>query len=146
MNKLSLNKYFKNLLLFYMTLIFIQLVFILVSLHIRSKGYITDEYDTWNFLKYVVPILAIIALFTGKNSYKRIIVKARKKSTLAKKLASYRKAFMIQFMFWLAPSLVSILAYMLTGNWVYVTISGLIIILFIINRPGIEKARKELDF
>ncbi|MGM0530168.1 MAG: hypothetical protein ACQER7_02315 [Bacteroidota bacterium] len=144
MNKLSPDKYFKSLTKLYINLIFLQLIFILMALYLRTEQYVGHEFDDFEFFKIIVPLFAGGGIFEGNVLYKRRIKKAKKKFTLAGKLADYRLALMFRYTLWIAPSLFAIVAYFLTGNWIYLAISGLVILVFLINRPGMDKIKEDL--
>lgn len=145
MNKLSLNKFFKRLAIIHITLIFALLIFVLVSLFLRTEGYVRADFEAHDFLRFVVPVTVFGALYGGNVLYKRRLMIAGKKSTLAKKLVVYRKGAIFRYIFWFISSLVSIVGYLLTGIWLYLGFAALIIIVFIANFPSIGRAKQELN-
>ncbi|MBS3769891.1 MAG: hypothetical protein V5A47_09325 [Bacteroidales bacterium] len=144
MSKLSPDKYFKSLSKLYINLIFIQLVFILMALYLRTEQFVGHEFGDFEFFKIIVPLFAGVGIYEGNVLYKRRIKEARKKPTLAEKLADYRLGLILRYILWIAPSLFAIAAYFLTGTWIYLAISGLIILVFLINRPGMDKTKEDL--
>lgn len=145
MNKLSPDKYFKSLSKLYINLIFLQLIFILIALYLRTEQYAGHEFGDFEFFKFVVPLFAGGGIYEGNVLYKRRIREARKKTTLGDKLADYRLALLFRYTLWVAPSLFAIVAYFLTGNWMYLAISGLLVLVFSAHRPGMDKAKQDLD-
>lgn len=147
MNNLSVNKYFKALNKIFVSFIFIQLLFVLTTLLIRLNNLmnVAINIEYLKLLKLIVPILAALGLFEGTRFFRRKLKQAQKRFTLAKKLADYRIGHIIQYSFWETPSILAILVYLLTGNWIYLAISGVILLLFLANRPTIDRARRELE-
>jgi hypothetical protein len=145
MSKLSPNKYFRVLTKIYVTLIFVQLIFILIALFLRTDMHAAPESGDFDIFKILVPLFVAGGVYEGNVLYRKRIRKASQQSTLAKKLKGYRLALMLRYAFWLAPSLFAIVAYFLTGNWMYLALSLIVILLFLAKRPGMDKARQELD-
>ena len=145
MKKLSLSKYFKTLAKIHATLIFVQLFFILATLFLRLEDFIVIGSGDFSFFRYVLPVFVFAGLLEGNRIYKRKTKIASGKSTLAKKLSMYRKGVMVCYSFWMISSLASVGACLLTGNWFYLALSGLVVVLFLANRPTIDRAKRELD-
>lgn len=145
MNKLSLNKYFKTLAIIHLTLIFALLIFVVGSLFLRTEGYIRPDFKALDFLRFVVPVTVFGMLYGGNFLYKRRVMIACKKSTLAKKLVAYREGTILRYIFWFISSLVPIMAYLLAGNWLYFAFTALVIFVFLANPPSIIKAKQELN-
>jgi hypothetical protein len=146
MKKLSLSKYFKTLAKIHAALIFVQLFFILATLFLRLEDYINIRPGDFSFFRYVLPVFVFAGLIEGSRIYKRKTKIASGKSTLAKKLNLYRIAVVIRYSFWITPSLASLAAWLLAGNWIYIVLSGLVVVVFLANRPTIDRAKRELDF
>ncbi len=145
MSKLSPNKYFRLLTKIYVTLIFAQLIFILIALFIRTEMHAAPESGNFEIFKMLVPVFIAAGIYEGNVLYRKRLRKAVQQPTLAKKLENYRQGLMLRYAFWMAPSLFSIVAYFLTGNWIYLALSVIVILAFLAHRPGMDKARKELD-
>ena len=145
MSKLSPNKYFRVLTKIYVTLIFAQLIFILIVLFLRTDMHAAPESGNFGIFKILVPLIVGGGIYEGNVLYRKRVRKAREQSTLAKKLEVYRLALMLRYAFWIAPSLFAIVAYFLAGNWMYLALSVIVILLFLANRPGMDKARQDLD-
>ena len=145
MSKLSPNKYFRVLTKIYVTLIFAQLIFILIALFLRTDMHAAPESGDFKIFKILVPLFVGGGIYEGNILYRKRVRKAREQSTLAKKLNGYRVGLMLRYAFWIAPSLFAIVAYFLTGNWIYLALSVIVILVFLAHRPGVDKARKELD-
>ena len=145
MSKLSTGQYFKRLNLIFSTIIFIQLIFILMVIFLRTDWQVRPDFGKVNFLRYVAPLFAGYGLYQGNALFRRWLKRARQLPTLNRKLASYQRGLLLRYGLWMAPSLVAIAAYFLSGSWLYLALSGLIIVVFLINRPGMERVRRELE-
>ena len=145
MNQLSTHQYLKFLKLLYVTLIFGQLILAIAALFLKTEGYISQPIEEIKFLPLILLLLVFSGLYEGKRVYQKKLETARKQSTLSRKLAHYRMGIVLQFIFWIVPSLFAIASYIMAGNWIYLILSGIVITFFIMNPPGIRKARKDLD-
>jgi hypothetical protein len=145
MKKISLNKYFKSFAKIHAALILVQLIFMVVALFMRAEGYINTGSEKFTYFSYILPVLVFAGLFAGNRIFNQKVKIALGKSTLGKKLTLYRKGVFIRHAFWIIPSISALAAYLLTGNWIYIALSGLIIIVFFANWPTIERVKHDLD-
>lgn len=145
MNKLSPGVYFRQLKRIHATFVFLQVLIILIILFVRNNLIAEAPTIDIEFLGYVVPFFAAVGLYEGNRHYKRKLRYAQDHSTLARKLIVLRRAVIVRYALWEAPSLLSIAAYFLTSEWIYLALSGLIIIVFLIYKPDLDRIRQELD-
>ncbi|MFW6100395.1 MAG: hypothetical protein ACOC90_03340 [Bacteroidota bacterium] len=145
MSKLSPDKYFKSLSLLYISFIFGQLILMLIVLFLRTERVIELKVENERILELVVPLFTAGGIHVANTLYRKSIRKARGRSTLDKKLTEYRLGLILRYLFWVAPSLLAIVSYFLTGNWLYLAISGVVLVVFLANPPGMEKAKRDLD-
>jgi hypothetical protein len=105
---------------------------------------INDESIT-QALFIVVPIFMIGAFVASNILFKKRIEIAKGKNNLIGKMAEYRGAIILK----LAPleggSFFSIIAFFITGNIIFLSLSALIILMFILNQPTKEKAIADLE-
>lgn len=146
MKKLSLNKYFKSLAKIHAMLILVQLIFMVAALFLRAEGYINTGSEKFTYFSYILPVVVFAGLFAGNRIFYQKAKIASGKSTLGKKLTLYRKGIFLRYIFWVASSLASLTAWLLTGNWPYIALAGLVVIVFFANWPTIDRAKRELDF
>jgi hypothetical protein len=146
MKKISLSKYFKSLAKIHAALILVQLIFVVAVLFIRAEGYINTGSEKFTYFSYLLPVLVFAGLFAGNRTFKQKVKVASGKSTLGKKLTLYRKGIFLRYIFWLVSSLASLAAWLLTGNWPYIALAGLVVIVFFANWPTVDRAKRELDF
>jgi hypothetical protein len=145
MKKLTPNRYFKRLYQLHVTLVFVQLLLMLIAYYMRNTWSVSPQYPGLEFFRYLVPLLAAVGLYEGNKLYRRRLKKARNHATLAKKLVAYRRAFLYRCLFWIVPSLLAIAAFYFTGTWLYLLLSGLIVVVFVAHRPEMDKIRRELE-
>jgi len=145
MRKFSPGSYFRSLNVIYASLVFGQVIFFLIVFYLRNKGLIDPEFGDVYIFRWIVPLFAAGSIYQGNDLYKKKMKKARQKPTFARKMDDYRLALIVRYAFWEAPSLLAIAAYFLTGQWLYLSLSALVFLVFLAHRPDIDKARRELD-
>ena len=145
MGKFSPGSYFRSLTLIYASLIFGQVFFFLIAFYLRNEWLIHPEIGDIEIFKWIVPLFAGGSIYQGNVLFKKRIKEARQKPTFAKKMDDYRIALLVRYALWEAPSLLAIAAYFLTGQWLYLSLSALVILVFLAHRPDIDRARRELD-
>jgi len=77
--------------------------------------------------------------------FKKQLDLAVAKSSLNEKLGGYQTALIIRFALLEGPSLFGIVSYLLSGNLLFLAISGLIILYFITIRPTRDKVETDLN-
>lgn len=145
MGKFSPGRYFRSLNLIYATLVFGQVIFGLIAFYLRNEWLINPGFGDIEVFRWIVPLFAAASVYQGNAMFRKRLKDAREKPTFAKKMDDYRVALVVRYAFWEAPSLLAIAAYSLTGQWLYLSLSVLVILVFLAHRPDIDKARRELD-
>jgi hypothetical protein len=110
---------------------------------IPSKGFSFD--GSSNPFVYVSLALTFGGFTAGNILFTQLIKKIVPESTLSKKIATYQAAFIIRAALLEAPSLFSIVAYMLSGNLFFLGVSGLIVLYFLSFRPTKDKIINDLN-
>ncbi len=143
--KLTSQQYFQTQTIIHLALIAGQVLFGAVTLYLRlnaSETAATPELR--QLLMYIVPVAAAAGVFASFQVFKWLLKKAKEKSILPQKIAAYGSAMIVRYAVLEAPSLLGIVAFYLTGDYAFLTISGLIIAFFFIIRPSKEKLIQEL--
>lgn len=121
-----------------------QIIFAAVCLAMTGKTKIVLD-NTEDIFLIVVPAVTLFGIFVSGFMFKKSLETAVSKSYLIDKLTAYRVALIMRYAFLEAPSLLSIVAYLLTGNFGYILISGFIILYFIALRPTKDRLEKDLQ-
>lgn len=95
---------------------------------------------------FIVPVLALGGFFGGYLVFKKQKYALREKDTLQEKLSGYQSALITRFAMTQAPSLLSIIAYILSGNVFFLFITAVMSAYFIFLRPTREKIENDLHF
>lgn len=140
------SEYFRALKIVHFALTMGQILFgIIAFLVVTMNGAtIADEFLT-QVLFIIVPVFIIGAFIASNVLFKKRIEKVKTRNNLVEKMAEYRGAIILK----LAPleggSFLSIIAYFITGNIIFLSLSALIILMFVLNQPTKEKAIADLE-
>lgn len=138
----SPNTFLKTISIIHLALIAGQIMFAAVTFMITNKT-TTGQRD--NVFIYVVPIMAFTGLAVSNILFKTLVNKIDGQSPLKTKLAAYQSALIVRFALLEGPSLFAIVSFMLTGNLIFLGISGAIIAYFIYLRPTKQKIEDDLN-
>lgn len=145
MNKLSGHNFYKSLKRLYYILTVTHIVFVLAAAFLLLYGNSVPVYTELSWLKYLVPMLIAGGLYEADVLYRKGLKRAKETDDFNLKIAHYRIAFVLRYLFWLAPSLFAVAAGVLTARIVYLAFSVLIIVISLANRPSASKAKKKLE-
>lgn len=140
------SEYFRALKIVHFALTLGQILFGIIAFVVvtMNGATITDEFLT-QVLFIIVPLFIIGAFVASTVLFKKRIETVKTKNNLVEKMAAYRGAIILK----LAPleggSFLSIIAYFITGNIIYLSLSALIILMFVLNQPTKEKAIADLE-
>ena len=134
---------FKTITIVHMALLAGLILFGLVVLVIQpEKGIIINDS---NVFFYIVPGLALAAIFVSITVFKKQVNTALNKPTVKEKITFYCSALIQRFAFLQGSSLLGIVVYLQTGNLFYLLMSGIIIIYFISIRPTKDRMLTDLN-
>ncbi|HTJ12240.1 MAG TPA: hypothetical protein VL547_09455 [Dinghuibacter sp.] len=88
---------------------------------------------------YAGLVLALVVLVTVHYVFRGRIAAAREKKTIAEALAAYRQAVVFRDTIGNAIGLFATVAYLLTGHARFVSITGLVVVVFLVWWPTREK-------
>lgn len=140
------KEYFRSLYILHIALMTGVLLFSILSVFLVSSGSMAKN-DTGLdaiFIK-VVPALVLIALIIAVWSYNKRLARLKGMRELKQKLTGYRSVFIIRTAWVEGSGIFAIMAYLLTGNYLYIGIAGLLVLLFLIWVPTREKVANALD-
>lgn len=105
----------------------------------------TSEFNQEDIFVYLLPIIAMAGIFVGKFLYPKLLIPVKKKETLQQKLAGFQTASLIQYALVEGPALINIVWFSITGNLLYLTIGGVLIIYLFTLRPTKDKVELDLE-
>ncbi len=93
---------------------------------------------------YLVPLIAIVAVGISMFLFTQLIKKAIAQPTLQAKMTAYQTALIACYAPLEGASLFGIVAYIITGNLLYLLVSALLIARFVTIRPTVAKTGEDL--
>lgn len=117
--------------------LFAAVTFIIPKNPVKSAGN--------DMLIYIAPILAVICFIAGHFLFLKLLGNIKSDSTLKDKLMAYQSATIVRLALLEGPSLFSIVGLLLTGNMIFLGITGAIIAYFIYLRPTRQKIEDDLS-
>lgn len=94
---------------------------------------------------YVFPILALAGIFASKFMFNLLVKNVKNQERLRAKLAGYQTASVIKFALLEGPAILNIAWFGFSGNLLYLTIGGVLILFLFMQRPKAEKIENELE-
>lgn len=138
--------YFSALNIVHLGLTLGQILFAVVVYFLLASGQRSpDAEGSDEMFQMIVPFLIIGGVTGGMLLARNRLEAIREKKDLKEKMTDYRSTLMLKYALWEAPSLISIIGYLMTGNLFYLGLSAVVIGLFLLNRPTRDRAATELE-
>jgi len=120
-------------------------LFGLVTFYLRSTQAAEEESELSQLFLVLVPLVAVAGIAASFQVFKLMVKKAREHPDLKSKVSRYGSALIVRYALLEAPSLLGIIAFFLTDNYLFLAISGLIVALFFVIRPTKAKLEQDLE-
>ncbi|MFV0605764.1 MAG: hypothetical protein ACK5NK_07985 [Niabella sp.] len=144
--KLNSQQYFNGLYVMQVAFIIGLFLFTMIMIFLRLTGGAGAVNGSLNgSLQILVPLIFGICVLAAYFIYRKKCFRLKKKEQLNEKLMAYRGIFVMRSMLLEAPAIFSIIAFMLTGNYLFVGITATSILLFIVLLPSKEKIANDID-
>lgn len=145
-DKISLGENIRNNQVVWSALVIGQLFFGAVAVYLVNFGGVKVEIPDLNkSLLYIIPTIAIISVFGSSYIFKMRLVALKDKTDLNAKFLDYRSALIVRWALLEGPSFLAIVAFILTGNYLLLSIAALIILFFIFIMPSKSKLESDLE-
>lgn len=138
----------KSLTILHFSLLIGQIVFGAIAYYLSASGSMKaiDLGKNAQFIAIGVAATGLILITLSFSMYKKKIAFIKNSSQPVKeKLVAYRAANLIRWAMLEAPVLITIIAFMLTGNFNFMFLAGAILLIFLSTRPTASKAAAELS-
>jgi len=143
--KQTSQEYFKLMQIIYFALITGQIIFAIISFYLSNTGnfdFSTKELD--KIFIYIV-LIFVVGGFSGSTLFFRYkLSRIKNKTSLIEKMTEYRSALIIRYALLETPSFFSLIAYLLTGNILFLGLSAIIILFFLTIKPTKNRTIFEL--
>lgn len=143
--KQTSQEYFKLMQIIYFALITGQIIFAIISFYLSNTenfDFSTKELD--KIFIYIV-LIFVVGGFSGSTLFFRYkLSRIKNKTSLIEKMTEYRSALIIRYALLETPSFFSLIAYLLTGNILFLGLSAIIILFFLTIKPTKNRTIFEL--
>lgn len=140
------KEYFRTLQIIYYALIASQLFFGVVFLILMQGGQIDPgQQNLKEIFSYIVPLFVVGGILGSNRMFTTLIKESKKIENLPEKMAGYRIALIVRYAFLQAPTVFSLVVYILTGGALFLGLASVIVVVFLTIKPTIERAAKDLD-
>jgi hypothetical protein len=116
-----------------------QILFAVICLYmVYTKAMVSSmQQDMDKILQVIAIALSAAGFYAGSFLFKRRLLQARETSSgLKEKFAIYRSGCIIQWAFLEGPGIFSIACFFLTGNYAFIALAGVLILLVAILAPS----------
>ncbi|MFK8046173.1 MAG: hypothetical protein AB8B72_11805 [Crocinitomicaceae bacterium] len=142
--QLTPNKFIKYLTVIHFALIF-GLVLLSVVFYFTAENWYLDSFETGNIFFYIVPIIAISAIFIGDFIYKMLVKNLKTKTSLKDKLMGFQAATIIKLATIEGPAMFALIAGLISSNFFFFIIAFLLILYMYSLKPTKLKVEEILD-
>lgn len=104
----------------------------------QSGGFEANASELGNIFKIVVPIFVLSAIAGSYFLFNFKVKDSREKKELSKKLVDYRIALLLKLAVLEGASLFSTMSYLLTKDLLFLSMTALVVIVFVLQRPSLN--------
>lgn len=138
------RQYLLILTILFGALLFSQIVIVGIMYFLTISGSFPSDSSLDGTFQMVVAIVTAGCVAASFLLYKMLMQSAQSKPNLSEKLAAYQSAFIIRCALLEAPTLLASIACFLTGNLLYLIVAAAMLVLFVMNRPTLQRISEEL--
>lgn len=123
-----------------------QLFFLAIAIYlVISTGAGFGEAGLGEVFIFVIPIFAVTSIGASYFVFKGKLNKLKESPSLEQKLVEYRSAQIVRWALLEGPSFLTIIAFLLTGQFLFVGIVAVIIMFFIPTFPNRARFEQDLE-
>ncbi len=142
----SLTQIIKQSQIICSALIIGQLFFLAVAIYlVIQTGASFGEASLGDIFIYIIPLFAATSIAASYFVFKNKLNKLKQSQSLEQKLVEYRAAQIIRWALLEGPSFLTIIAFLLTGQFLFVGIVAIIIMFFIPTFPSAARLDQDLE-
>lgn len=136
---MKVTEQFKSIQIVFFALLAGQIIFLFISVYLVQSGNFKTNEDL--FLIFFVVTLMIItpAIVVGPMLYRSFMNKVKPEMSALEKFNLYKQGTVIKLAFVEAPTIFSIVGFLLTGSYVFLFLAVGIIVLFFMHKPSLDK-------
>ena len=113
--------------------LFMAPLFVGIFLYFNTVLADNAELEETTIFTYIFPIIGLAGILVGKSLYAKFINPLKQKASLQQKLAGFQSAALMQYALIEGPALLNIAWFSITGNLLYLTIGGVLLIYLLVT-------------
>jgi len=133
--KVTIKEFIRLLNIIQIAMAFGIVSFASVLLVLYSQITISENPDLSRMMQYVVPVLALLCVIISNIIFRKKAKAFPASASLSEKMKSYRDGFIIFLALIEAPAILSLVAFFMTGKWVYMAFAGALFLYLFKYRP-----------
>lgn len=122
-----------------------QLIFLFIAVYLVQSANVKPNEELFLIFLIVDLLIVFPAIVIGPMLYRNFLSKVKSEFSIQQKLVIYRQAVIVKLALVEAPTIFSIVAYLLTGSFVFLLIAIGVLILFFFHKPSIEKFAEDFN-
>lgn len=136
---------FKSIQIIFFALLSGQIIFLFISVFLVQSGNVSPNEDLF-FILFIIDLMIISpAIVVGPMLYRSFMSRVKPEMSLAEKFILYKQGTIIKLALVEAPTIFSIVGFLLTGSYVFLFLAIGIIILFVMHKPSLEKFSEDFQ-
>lgn len=100
---------------------------------------------TGDIFIYVFPLIGLLGVLASTFMFKTLTKNLNEKSGLQEKLAGFQSASLVRYALLEGPALLNLFWFSKSGNLLYLTVAGVLVLLLVLQRPTRLKIERELQ-
>ncbi|MDH5681581.1 MAG: hypothetical protein OEZ36_08340 [Spirochaetota bacterium] len=137
--------FFRPINIFFISLSVTQVTVMAVAYYLINIEHYETSLAHLNMFKFLVPLVIVSSLFINYTIIPRQIARISHKPSLDHRLMSWRTMALLRLAPYEGANLLCAIAYLLTGNKLFIIVFLVTFLLFLLNKPGIARLSKELN-
>lgn len=142
---MKLYEQIKTVQIIFFALLTGQLIFLFISVYLVQSGNIKLNEELFLILLMIDLMIVFPAIVLGPMLYRSFLNKAKSGLSLPEKFNIYRQGVITKLALVEAPTIFSIVSYLLTGSIVFLIIAIGVLVLFFFHKPTIEKFAEDFN-
>ncbi|MCL6493320.1 MAG: hypothetical protein K6T54_00925 [Ignavibacterium sp.] len=142
---MKLAEQIKSVQIIFLALLASQIMFLFISVFLVQSGNVKPN-DELFLILFIVDLMIITpAIVLGPMIYRGFIERANTKKLTEEKFILYRQGVIIKLALVEAPTIFSIVGYLLTGSIIFLILAIGVLILFFFHKPTLEKFTEDFN-
>jgi hypothetical protein len=142
---MKLAEQIKSVQIIFLALLAGQIMFLFIAVFLVQSGNVKPN-DNLFLILFIVDLMIITpAIVVGPMIYRGFIERANTKKLTQEKFILYRQGVIIKLALVEAPTIFSIVGYLLTGSIIFLILAIGVLILFFFHKPTLEKFAEDFN-